>query len=84
MCTFELSKLYCNIFLQYDLLKMMLDKDPRKRPTAIGIKARPPLSNDQNITDTKYHFALPHVSRHSSSISSSSNSANSSELINSS
>ncbi|KAG8033834.1 hypothetical protein G9C98_008315 [Cotesia typhae] len=67
---------------EYDLLKMMLDKDPRKRPTAIGIKARPPLSNDQNKTDTKYHFALPHVSKHSSSISSS-NSANSSELINS-
>ncbi|XP_008552622.2 eukaryotic translation initiation factor 2-alpha kinase [Microplitis demolitor] len=67
---------------EYNLLTMMLDKDPRKRPTAIGIKARPPLSSDQSITDTKYHFTLPHISRNSSSISSS-NSAQSIDFNNS-
>ncbi|XP_011135236.1 eukaryotic translation initiation factor 2-alpha kinase isoform X2 [Harpegnathos saltator] len=57
---------------EYDLLKMMLDEDPAKRPTAIGIKARPPLLNYQAVNklhineDLKSHFELPRRTRHSS------------------
>lgn len=38
------------------LLKMMLSEDPRKRPTASGVRARAPLFH---CTDSRYHFALP-------------------------
>lgn len=59
-------------FLQYDLLKLMLDANPNKRPTTLGIRARPPLSNHQlkSVTnkdeDSKWHFELPQRSRLSS------------------
>lgn len=51
---------------------MMLDENPSKRPTTLGIKARPPLSNNEIGTDfsestgDKWHFDLPQLSRHSS------------------
>ncbi|XP_058791921.1 eukaryotic translation initiation factor 2-alpha kinase-like [Phymastichus coffea] len=57
---------------EYALLKMMLDDNPEKRPTTIGIKARPPflksgISNKlKSENDSKWHFELPHLSRHSS------------------
>lgn len=59
-------------FLQYDLLKMMLDNDPANRPTTSGIKAKPPLLNYQaanefNVDkDSKSHFELPQQTGHSS------------------
>ncbi|KAJ8680408.1 hypothetical protein QAD02_016195 [Eretmocerus hayati] len=57
---------------EYDLLKMMLDANPEKRPTTLGIRARPPFSinqsdNKMNLSeDAKWHFELPQLSRHSS------------------
>ena len=56
----------------------MLDENPSKRPTTLGIKARPPLlnyeiANGLNMDeDTKWHFELPLLTRHSSVISNSS------------
>lgn len=64
--------------LQYDLLKMMINEDPSKRPTTLGIKARPPLQNHEvtkgyNVdNDSKWHFELPQLIRNSSMTSSSS------------
>ncbi|XP_066590227.1 eukaryotic translation initiation factor 2-alpha kinase-like [Prorops nasuta] len=65
---------------EYDLLKMMLDRNPEKRPTTLGIKAKPPLKkyeaanslNPEN-DDPKYHFELPQLQRNPSVTSSSSN-----------
>ncbi|KAG7189624.1 hypothetical protein KM043_017306 [Ampulex compressa] len=50
---------------EYDLLKMMLAENPDRRPTTLGIKAKPPLQNYETanglITDksSKWHFELP-------------------------
>ncbi|XP_011506315.1 PREDICTED: eukaryotic translation initiation factor 2-alpha kinase [Ceratosolen solmsi marchali] len=65
-----------NFSLQYpdefNLLEMMLDDDPKKRPTTLGIKARPPfVKNEIPISlkiseNSKWHFELPHVRRNSS------------------
>lgn len=55
----------------------MLDKDPNKRPTTFGIKSKLPLQNyeivhELNIDkDSKWHFELPQLTRHSSVTSSS-------------
>jgi len=55
---------------------MMLDNDPAKRPTTLGIKSRLPLQNYEitnglNIDkDSKWHFELPQLTRHSSVTSS--------------
>ncbi|XP_063972485.1 eukaryotic translation initiation factor 2-alpha kinase-like isoform X1 [Diachasmimorpha longicaudata] len=54
-----------------ELLRMMLDENPGKRPTTLGIKARPPLAKSEwrvgNEGDEgKWHFDLPQISRHSS------------------
>lgn len=74
------------ILLQYNLLKMMLDQDPIKRPTTLGIKARPPLQNYEisngysENEDSKWHFELPQLTRHSS-VTSSSSSNESYEII---
>ncbi|OAD62097.1 Eukaryotic translation initiation factor 2-alpha kinase 3 [Eufriesea mexicana] len=63
---------------EYDLLNMMLDENPNKRPTTLGIKANPPLSNYEIANglgineNTKWHFDLPQLTRHSSVISNSS------------
>ncbi|XP_046624272.1 eukaryotic translation initiation factor 2-alpha kinase isoform X2 [Neodiprion virginianus] len=62
---------------EYNLLKMMLDENPKKRPTTLGIKARPPLANVQtagslDVDQERWHFDLPQKSRHSSFTSSSS------------
>ncbi|XP_043277335.1 eukaryotic translation initiation factor 2-alpha kinase isoform X2 [Venturia canescens] len=56
---------------EYKLLKMMLDENPMNRPTTLGIKARRPLSNENDIDNgtgdvNKWHFELPQISRHSS------------------
>lgn len=56
---------------------MMLDEDPTKRPTTLGIKAKPPLQNYEMVNfnidkDSKWHFELPQLTRHSSVTSSSS------------
>lgn len=40
--------------LQYDLLKLMLDEDPTKRPTTLGIKAKPPLFEEFSIADFQF------------------------------
>jgi len=53
---------------------MMLDEDPTKRPTTLGIKAKPPLQNYEIIDfntdkDSKWHFELPQLTRHSSATS---------------
>ncbi|CAK9829144.1 Eukaryotic translation initiation factor 2-alpha kinase 3 [Anthophora retusa] len=71
---------------EYNLLNMMLDENPSKRPTTLGIKARPPLLNYETVNglvtneDTKWHFELPQLSRHSSMTAS--NSGDSWENIN--
>jgi translation initiation factor 2-alpha kinase 3 len=63
---------------------MMLDQDPAKRPTTLGIKARPPLQNYEiadgfNIDkDSKWHFELPQMTRQ---FSVTSNCGNNNELI---
>lgn len=58
---------------EYELLKMMLDEDPDKRPTTLGIKARPPFANSETDGEgSKWHFELPQIARHSSVTSSSS------------
>lgn len=50
----------------------MLDENPEKRPTTLGIKARPPflkneISDSLNLNEnSKWHFELPQISRHSS------------------
>lgn len=71
--------------LQYNLLNMMLDKDPAKRPTTLGIKARPPLQSYEiagfNMEDSKWHFELPQLIRNFSVTSSSSNSESSENTI---
>lgn len=57
---------------------MMLDENPNKRPTTLGIKAKPPLLNYEIANglgmneNTKWHFDLPQLTRHSSVISNSS------------
>ncbi|XP_014483949.1 PREDICTED: eukaryotic translation initiation factor 2-alpha kinase-like [Dinoponera quadriceps] len=57
---------------EYNLLKLMLDEDPAKRPTTSGIKAMPPLLNYQaaneiNVDkDLKSHFKFPQQTGHSS------------------
>ncbi|XP_012223213.2 eukaryotic translation initiation factor 2-alpha kinase-like [Linepithema humile] len=61
---------------EYNLLKMMLDNDPTKRPTTLGIKSRLPLQNYEIANelntdkDSKWHFELPQLTRHSSVTSS--------------
>lgn len=64
----------------------MLDEDPAKRPTTLGIKARPPLQNYKtagfNIDiDSKCHFELPQLIRNSSMSNSNSNSESSENTI---
>ncbi|XP_043495409.1 eukaryotic translation initiation factor 2-alpha kinase [Polistes fuscatus] len=50
---------------EHKLLNIMLDEKPEKRPTAIGIKAKPPLSHYRKENgfgineDSKWHFELP-------------------------
>lgn len=63
----------------------MLDERPEKRPTTLGIKAKPPLLNYEkehgySINESsKWHFEMPQMIRHSSITNSSSSS---SELYN--
>lgn len=60
---------------------MMLDRNPRKRPTTLGIKARPPLQHYESSSaldvdeSSKWHFELPQLSRHSSMSSNTSGSS---------
>lgn len=93
----ELSNLKKSIFpkdfaekysAEYNLLKMMLDEDPAKRPTTLGIKARAPLQSYEvarynTDKDSKWHFELPQLIRNFSvtSSSSSNNNSESSENI---
>ncbi|KAM0736385.1 Eukaryotic translation initiation factor 2-alpha kinase [Formica fusca] len=75
-----------NYSAEYNLLNMMLDEDPAKRPTTLGIKARPPLQNYKtagfNIDiDSKCHFELPQLIRNSSMSNSNSNSESSENTI---
>lgn len=69
---------HLNYPAEYELLKMMLDENPEKRPTTLGIKARPPLLNYETVNgcnikeSSKWHFELPQLTRHSSVTSSSS------------
>ncbi|XP_072750618.1 eukaryotic translation initiation factor 2-alpha kinase [Anoplolepis gracilipes] len=63
-------------FAEYNLLNMMLDKDPAKRPTTLGIKARPPLQNYEIVRcnidkESKLHFELPQLIKNSSTSSNS-------------
>ncbi|XP_035719157.1 eukaryotic translation initiation factor 2-alpha kinase-like [Vespa mandarinia] len=64
---------------EYTLLKIMLDERPEKRPTTLGIKARPPLShygkkNGFRINESsEWHFELPQLARYSSVTNGSSN-----------
>lgn len=67
---------------------MMLDEDPAKRPTTLGIKARAPLQSYEvarynTDKDSKWHFELPQLIRNFSvtSSSSSNNNSESSENI---
>lgn len=66
---------------------MMLDRDPAKRPTTLGIKSRLPfqnyeVANEINIDkDSKWHFELPQLTRHSSVGSSNTSSNDSFEHI---
>ncbi|XP_026280296.1 eukaryotic translation initiation factor 2-alpha kinase [Frankliniella occidentalis] len=68
---------------EYELLKMMLDHRPEKRPTTFGIRARPPLRNRQTeeiLSDLseENHFELPTRQRSSTSIHKLSSSSSSS------
>ncbi|KAK3909732.1 Eukaryotic translation initiation factor 2-alpha kinase [Frankliniella fusca] len=68
---------------EYNLLKMMLDHRPEKRPTTFGIRARPPLRNRQaeeilSALSEEYHFELPARQRSSTSIHKLSSSSSSS------
>lgn len=53
---------------------MLLDENPNKRPTTLGIKAKPPLlnyeiANGRGINEnTKWHFELPQLTQISSVI----------------
>ncbi|KAK2583655.1 hypothetical protein KPH14_009590 [Odynerus spinipes] len=63
---------------EHELLILMLDERPEKRPTTLGIKAKPPLlnyerENGYSINESsKWHFELPQLTRHPSVTSSSS------------
>lgn len=75
-----------NYSAEYNLLNMMLDEDPAKRPTTLGIKARSPLQNYEiagfNVdNDSKWHFELPQLIRNFSVTSSSNSNSESSENI---
>ncbi|KAL7303663.1 hypothetical protein TKK_0003807 [Trichogramma kaykai] len=57
---------------EYKLLKLMLDSNPERRPTTLGIRARPPLVNKSQIltsqstddnTSADWHFELPLMTR---------------------
>lgn len=72
-------RLLSSIDVQHNLLRLMLSESPDERPTTIGIKARRPLGNgdqllDVNPTSCEWHFALPprrrdsHISGSSSSV----------------
>ncbi|KAL2742325.1 eukaryotic translation initiation factor 2-alpha kinase isoform X1 [Vespula maculifrons] len=73
---------------EHTLLKIMLDERPEKRPTTLGIKARPPLlyygkeNGFKTNESSKWHFELPQFAKYSSvtSSSSSSNSSNESQV----
>ncbi|GAB1865561.1 Nuclear pore complex protein Nup155 [Camponotus japonicus] len=73
-----------NYSAEYHLLKMMLDENPAKRPTTLGIKAKLPLQNYE-ITElnmgenSKWHFELPQLIKNSSGTCS--NNSESSENI---
>ncbi|XP_012530974.1 eukaryotic translation initiation factor 2-alpha kinase [Monomorium pharaonis] len=61
---------------EYNLLKMMLDEDPIKRPTTLDIKAKPPLQNYEIInfnadSDLNWHSDSSQLTRHSSTDSNS-------------
>lgn len=43
--------------LQYELLKLMLSKQPEMRPTTFGVFSRPPLNKTDDYQD--WHFELP-------------------------
>ena len=64
--------MYKYFYFQYELLSMMLDENPARRPTTLGIKARPPFLKNEfpnglnTSDDSKWHFELPQLSRHSS------------------
>ncbi|XP_026830396.1 eukaryotic translation initiation factor 2-alpha kinase isoform X2 [Ooceraea biroi] len=75
----ELSNLKKSVFpkdfatnhpAEYNLLKMMLDQNPAKRPTTLGIKAtRLTLQSCETVDglsvdkDSKWHFELPQITR---------------------
>ncbi|KAJ1525913.1 hypothetical protein ONE63_009102 [Megalurothrips usitatus] len=76
----DFSKKYPN---EYELLKIMLDHTPEKRPTTFGIRARPPLRNrqpDEMLSDLadEHHFELPTRQRSSTSVHKLSSSSSSS------
>lgn len=61
---------------------MMLDRDPSKRPTTLGIRSRLTTSNKEtnnelNVDNNeKFHFDWPQMSRNSSGAASSNTSSN--------
>lgn len=65
---------------------MMLDEDPAKRPTTLGIKAKLPLQNYE-ITElnmgenSKWHFELPQLIKNSSGSSNINNNESSENII---
>ncbi|XP_043463144.1 eukaryotic translation initiation factor 2-alpha kinase-like isoform X2 [Leptopilina heterotoma] len=69
---------------EFSLLKMMLDCDPSKRPTTLGIRSRLTTSNKETKTNNelnadnneKFHFDWPQMSRNSSGAASSNTSSN--------
>jgi eukaryotic translation initiation factor 2-alpha kinase 3 len=80
-------EIYNKIFLlQYNLLKMMLDEDPTKRPTTLDIKAKPPLQNYEidhfnTNSNSRLKWHSSQRTRHSSTSSSDSSSNNSFEVL---
>ncbi|XP_034234770.1 eukaryotic translation initiation factor 2-alpha kinase [Thrips palmi] len=80
----DFSKTYQN---EYELLKMMLDHRPEKRPTTFGIRARPPLRNrqpEEMLSDLseECQFELPARQRSSTSVHKLSSSSSSSVEFN--
>lgn len=51
---------------EYQLLQLMLSHRPEERPTTLGIRAKPPLCQDDSCVDQQWHFELPQRKRESS------------------
>lgn len=54
---------------ELELLRLMLSDRPQERPTTIGIRARPPLNQQEPGKSSEFHFELPSRRKDSRSVS---------------